>query len=96
MRPTEGQLLEIMDEYGEKLSPVNDARWWEEAVSGIDAVDLDGDDEDEDEDGEGHWVSICLILMFAELLSSLAVVCHSQSSHGQKPPCHASLLPSLM
>ena len=54
MRPTEGQLLEIMDEYGEKLSPVNDARWWEEAVSGIDAVDLDGDDEDEDEDGEGQ------------------------------------------
>ena len=51
MFPTEGQLLEIMDEYGEKLSPVNDARWWEEAVSGIDAVDLDGDDEEE-EDGE--------------------------------------------
>ena len=38
-----------MDEYGENLKPVNDARWWEAAVSDIEDVNLDEDDEDEDE-----------------------------------------------
>ena len=57
----EGQLLDIMDEYGEALSPVNDARWWEAAVSDLDAVDLDDEDEEEEdeEDGEGGALTVC-------------------------------------
>ena len=51
-----------MDEYGEALSPVNDARWWEAAVSDLDAVDLDDDEDEEEEDeedGEGGALTVC-------------------------------------
>ena len=49
---TEGQLLDIMDEYGETLTPANDARWWEAAVSQLEGEDLGEDDDEDDEDGE--------------------------------------------
>ncbi len=57
--PTENQLLEIMDEYGDSLTPVNDARWWEAAVSEIDGIDFGEDEDDEDvaEDEEGGFTS---------------------------------------
>ncbi|GAX85282.1 hypothetical protein CEUSTIGMA_g12700.t1 [Chlamydomonas eustigma] len=54
---SEGQLLGIMDEYGGSLTPMNEARWWEAAVSQLEDVELgedgaEGEDvEDEEEEG---------------------------------------------
>lgn len=48
---TGDQLLEIMDDYGDNLNPVNSARWWEAAVSELEGLELGKDDGDEDEDG---------------------------------------------
>ena len=39
-----------MDEYGETLTPVNDARWWEAAVSQLEDEGLGEDDEEEEEE----------------------------------------------